>query len=440
MSRSDDWHVDRLVLQNFRGFSRLDIDFDPSLTVLVGINGVGKTAILDALAVMLSSLLRPLGGPGRGFSLDDVRTVATDLTSSSEIAHIDRQFPVWATATASVAGQVTVWERTRSSASGRTTWGRNADIASIVGGVWESSKGSGAGTPLLPVIGLYGVERLLGVRRAAGAISRSRSGAYDSALEGKSDFARLTSYIKSLTLAEYLAERRGEDADAARRQLRAIALACNAVLDGTGWRDPEWSPVVETLTLTHDEHGTLPLSSLSSGLKIAVGLVLDIASRAARANPSMGAEELLEHVPGIALIDEVDLHLHPVWQQRIITQLRTIFPRVQFVVTTHSPQVLSTVEAKHIRIVDGIEIRGVDYSAGLRSDIVLRKILGTDPEPPLSINSDLDKYMHLVNDGQGDTPPARELRRRLDESLGGVSNVPDLADADAIISLYNLEN
>ena len=290
------------------------------------------------------------------------------------------------------------------------------------------------------MVGLYGVERLLGVRRAAGAISQSRAGAYDSALEGKSDLSRLTAYLRALTLAEYQAGRRGAGADAASQQLRAIKLACETVLEDTAWTNPQWSPVVNEITLSHPTRGTLPLSYLSSGIKIAVGLVLDVVSRAARANPHLGAEELLNSVPGIVLIDEIDLHLHPVWQQRILTQLTKILPRVQFIVTTHSPQVLSTVGAEHIRIIDGEDVRGVDFSAGLRSDIILEKILGTRAEPPLEITDDLDRYMALVDAGEGETDDARTLRSKLDERLGGITNVPKLADADASISFYGLDD
>ncbi|MFB3978815.1 AAA family ATPase [Microbacterium proteolyticum] len=439
MQQLQPWRINELTVENFRCFQAFRIAFDPSLTVLVGVNGTGKTAVLDALAIMLSSVLRPLGGSGRGFTLADVRAEPRDLTSTLEVAGIEPRFPVRGVAAATLGGQDVAWERSRSSAAGRTSWGRNADVTRAVGHLLDD-RGSASDETLLPIVGLYGVERLLGIRRAAGSISRSRAGAYDSTLDGKSDLSRLSAYIKALTLADFLAERRGVEADAARQQLRAITLASNAVLADTGWGHPEWSPVVQEITLTSETQGTLPLSYLSSGIRIAVGLVLDIVSRAARANPHVGAERLLDTVPGIVLIDEVDLHLHPVWQQRILPQLRRTLPCVQFIVTTHSPQVLSTVHADHIRVIDGDEVRGVDFSAGLRSDIVLEKILSTRAEPPLEINDKLDLYMELVEAGAGETHQARSLRAQLDDELGGIANVPKLADADASISFYGLDD
>jgi predicted ATP-binding protein involved in virulence len=441
MGIGGDWHIDELELKNFRGFEELKLDLHPSLTVLVGVNGTGKTAILDSIAIMLSTVLREFNGHVRGFLLSDARVVPLDLDSQSSVARMESVFPVSARISGTVASEEVWWLRNRNSARGKTTWAdRNTNVGHVAKRVWTESDESRPDAPLLPVIALYGVERLLGVRRAAGSIARSRSGAYDAALDGKSDLSRLSEYIKALTLAEFVADRRGDSAAAASHQLEAITLATNRILDGTEWSNPEWSPLVQELTLHHEHRGTLPLSSLSSGIKIAVGLVVDLVSRLARANPGMGAATLLDSAPGIVLIDEVDLHLHPTWQQKILPQLRSIFPRIQFIVTTHSPQVLSTVDAESIRVIDGASVRRVDFSAGLRSDIVMEKILGTPAEPNLAINASLDRYMALVEEKAGLTQEAKGLRGRLDDELGGIANVPKLADADAEIAFYDLED
>ncbi|GAA4266190.1 AAA family ATPase [Frondihabitans peucedani] len=440
MNATNDWRIDNLEVSNFRCFEQFAIDFHPALTVLVGVNGAGKTAVLDCLAIMLSTVLRQFDGPTRGFTLGDAREVPYDLRSKDGLARMEPQFPVSAKVNATLAGEATWWLRVRQSAGGRTSWAdRNTHVGAVSTRVWQQSELGQPSAPLLPVIALYGVERLLGVRKAAGTISKSRSGAYAAALEGKSDLARLSAYIKALTLTEFVADRRGENADAASNQLEAISLACNQVLEGTGWSNPEWSPLVEELTLQHQTRGTLPLSFLSSGIKIAVGLVIDLVSRIARANPRTGANSLLRQAPGIVLIDEVDLHLHPTWQQRILPQLREVFPGLQFIVTTHSPQVLSTVPAQNIRVIDGSSVRLVDFSAGLRSDIVMDKVLGTSPEPDLPINKRLDDYMSLVAAGKGESPEASALRDKLEDELGGVRNVPKLAEADAEIAFYDLE-
>ncbi|MBH0776958.1 AAA family ATPase [Nocardia bovistercoris] len=444
MSEPSDWHIDRLEVANFRCFERFALSLDPSLTVLVGVNGTGKTAVLDALAIMLSTIIRHFEAGTRSFATEDAREVAYDLESRSSVARMEAQYPVWARVEATVAGQRFEWRRDRVSAKGRTSWGdKDSPVGRAVARMWRDSERPPGEVDqpqsTLPVLALYGVERLIGVRKAAGAIARSRSGAYDSALDGKSDLSALSRFIEALTLADFVADVRGDDALAARHQLTAITLACNRILEGTGWRNPTWNPIVNELTLRHKDRGELPLSFLSSGIKITAGLVIDLVSRMARANPALGAERLLSTVPGIVLIDEVDLHLHPGWQQRIIPLLTDVFPRVQFIVTTHSPQVLSTVEASCIRVLDNADVRMVPFSAGLRSDVVLGHVMNTHPEPKLAINADLDRYLDLVDRGLGRSDEAVGLRRRLDDALGGIVNVPQLADADASIAFFDMD-
>ena len=93
----------------------------------------------------------------------------------------------------------------------------------------------------------------------------------------------------------------------------------------------------------HPEYGRLPLSSLSDGVRNMIALIADIAHRCARLNPHL-SEEAARQTPGVLLIDEVDMHLHPRWQQLVVDLLRKAFPSLQIILSTHSPHVLSTVE------------------------------------------------------------------------------------------------
>lgn len=436
-----DWHVNRLELANFRGFESLSLDFEERLTVIVGTNGTGKTAVLDALAIMLSTVLRNFGGSTRGFQLADAREVPSDLNSQKSVAQMSQQFPIRAEIELTTGNWTYTWPRIRSSAKGRTSWGeKNSPIGVDMAQLWNEANNPDTPDVTLPVIALYGVERLIGVRRATANISRSRAGAYDAALVGQSDLRRLSQYFSALALTEFQASKKGRQAHAASAQLDAISQACAEILEDTGWSSPEWNPVVGELTLTHAEYGTLPLSYMSSGIRIAAGMIIDIVSRMARANPHLGSSDLLSSVPGIVIIDEVDLHLHPAWQQKILVRLRQIFPEVQFIVTTHSPQVLSTVPAESIRILDGSDVRKVGFSAGLRSDIVLDEVMGTNPEPRLDVNQKLDEYLAHVERGEGRSTTARKLRQELNAKLGGISRAPRLAEADAVMAFEELDD
>lgn len=101
----------------------------------------------------------------------------------------------------------------------------------------------------------------------------------------------------------------------------------------------------------HQDAGTMPVAQLSDGVRNMMGLVADIAFRATKLNPHLGLEAARQ-TAGIVLIDEVDMHLHPSWQQTVLASLQEAFPNIQFIVTTHSPQVLSTVSREHIRVLE----------------------------------------------------------------------------------------
>ena len=122
----------------------------------------------------------------------------------------------------------------------------------------------------------------------------------------------------------------------------------------------------------------------------------------------------------VVLIDEIELHLHPSWQQRILNDLRRTFPNTQFIVSTHSPQVLTTVEPEHIvelaredgRIVAGA---AAGWTYGAEAGDVLSVVMGVDERPANDFTRKLARYRCLVGDDQGESDEALALRRDLQQ-------------------------
>ncbi|MCE9562624.1 MAG: AAA family ATPase [Planctomycetes bacterium] len=138
--------------------------------------------------------------------------------------------------------------------------------------------------------------------------------------------------------------------DSPLRQLAAVRTAVADVLQPTCWGNIDWDKSRQCVVAEHPYHGRMPLASLSSGVRNMIAVTADLAHRCARLNPALG-NDVARETPGVVLIDEVDLHLHPAWQQQVVELLRATFPAIQFVLTTHSPQVLSTVNSESIRVV-----------------------------------------------------------------------------------------
>jgi predicted ATP-binding protein involved in virulence len=149
---------------------------------------------------------------------------------------------------------------------------------------------------------------------------------------------------------------------------------------------------------------------------------------------------------GIVLIDEVDMHLHPAWQQTVLASLKEAFPRIQFIVTTHSPQVLTSVSAECIRLLQ----RDVDAASGKQKTIVrqfyvqtqgvasstiLAEVMGTDPIPDVEPAHWLSEYKALIEQGLNEVPDGSALRSKLEDHFGKAH--PLLLECDRLIRLQS---
>ncbi|MBT1869344.1 AAA family ATPase [Enterobacter mori] len=188
----------------------------------------------------------------------------------------------------------------------------------------------------------------------------------------------------------------------------------------------------------------LDIQQLSQGEKTILTLVGDLARRLILLNPKSD-NPLLGY--GIVLIDEIDLHLHPQWQQTIIERLTSTFPNVQFVVTTHSPQVLSTVNSRSVRILQEIEDDGFkdlivshpDYQIkGVSNKDALLYGMKTDPVPSTEENYWLESYEKLVELNDYNSPAALELREKIVNHFG--SEHPLIQKCDDLISVLEFKN
>lgn len=171
------------------------------------------------------------------------------------------------------------------------------------------------------------------------------------------------------------------------------------------------------------------LNQLSDGEKNMIAMIGDIARRLSMSNPSM--KNPLEG-DGVVLIDEIDLHLHPAWQRVIISKLTEVFPKCQFIVTTHSPQILSHVKADHVFLLvqndDNMDVIKPTESYGKSSDRLLEDILGVESRP-LSVKKELQQLFQLIQKKELDK--ARELMSKLENEIEG--REPELVKANILI-------
>ena len=173
----------------------------------------------------------------------------------------------------------------------------------------------------------------------------------------------------------------------------------------------------------------LIINQLSDGEKCLLAMVGDLAKRLAIANPSL--PDPLQG-SGVVLIDEIELHLHPKWQREIIPALTITFPNCQFIVTTHSPQVISQVKPEGIYILEktdeGVVAKRPESSFGRDSNRILEDLMGV-PARPQEIKDRLHELFRLIDEGNLDG--ARQLSQEIADIIG--QDEPELVKASVSI-------
>jgi predicted ATP-binding protein involved in virulence len=179
----------------------------------------------------------------------------------------------------------------------------------------------------------------------------------------------------------------------------------------------------------HKDNKELELSQLSAGEKMILSTVIDIAHRLTLANPSL--ENPLKG-QGVVLIDEIDLHLHPQWQREVVPALLSTFPNVQFIVTTHSPQVLSKIEKKHTFLIEnGLIVDNPSNTCGKDSNSILNQVFKTD-ERPTDIKQKIKECSRLFD--RGDYEKGKIILDELTKILG--SDDPEIVEANTFLHFY----
>ena len=354
--------VSRLKLANLRALKEAEFGFLPGFNLIAGVNGVGKTSVLYALGVCLSAVVKYANGlryKKRTFSLNDLRVGTEALTVECEI-QLD-----------GTAYTYLVHNPRETSVAQKKMAGEPR--AQVHDTPARAEFTGDAPSPLtVPTNGralamLFSTHRSLTSARepsnmtSAGGIVAACADAFAN---------------RNLRLGEFAAWMRVEqtlavEQPSAKRVLAAFGAAVSRFLPKhSDLRVNDEKP--PKLLIDHDDM-PLPVAQLSDGERGLLAMVFDLTRRLTQANPEM--EDPAAEAEAVVLIDEIELHLHPGWQRRIVRNLTETFPKCQFIVTTHSPQVIGEVENDRIQIIADGEIYSPSHSFGVDSSRVLEEIM-----------------------------------------------------------------
>ena len=392
-----------LKLANLRAIDAAEFRFQPGFNLVVGVNGVGKTSLLDALSVCLLAVVKDVNRlriPGKSFTADDIRVGADalDVECGVQIGDTEYRYLIHRPREASAAQE-------KMAGMPRKEVHETPEKADYIG------------TPPLPVSGnepggrplavLFSTSRAVPWERtprksvAAGGITAAFADAFTS---------------RELRLGEFSAWMRVQEALKAERPVAGRALAAfeDAVARFLpGYANLRVGGEDRQMLLIDRGSRTLRVRQLSDGERGVLALVLDLTRRLVQANPAM-ADPAAE-AEAVVLIDEIDLHLHPKWQRQIVRHLTTAFPRCQFIATTHSPQVIGEVEHDRIQIIADGQVYSPTHSFGVDSSRVLEEIMHADPRAQ-EVNQLLSELSQET--GKQHFERARELLAALTARLG----------------------
>ena len=352
---------------------------------------------------------------------------------------MESMYPIELIATGRVDGKEEEWSRNLTGNKSRTTYGKatvlNQYAKKLQDEVRKKERVS------LPIISYYGTGRLWNQKQIVkeSINHQSRLFGYDKALEPASTYKEFAKWFEDESKAEYdkIVEmvQRGESINSslieASTALQNIREAVNICLRVSGWENIRYNSKFKKIIATHPTQGVIPVERLSDGVRSMLAMTADIAYRCTKLNPHL--KNAPKETKGIVQIDEIEMHLHPRWQQEVIPNLREAFPEIQFIITTHSPQVLSGIKNEAIRILADSKVYSAPLGTeGAEASRILKRVFEVDLRPKNnSITIKLNKYLDLVYSEQWENDEALKLREELDNIFGGEE--PVLTEADLYI-------
>lgn len=336
-------YIEKIMIKNYKCFEDQEILFNDRFNLIVGDNGLGKTTILEAICIGISGYLNEVkslpSSDRKNITLNDVRIKRNNI---SELTEFQSVFPAEINFEFNINDKIEKYSRIKENKGSKTLFKSYDNIKKISNNInlvlEEGIK------ELLPVFAYHGTGRVwakLNTQKKEYEIS-SRVLGYKNCINPSSSENQYTKWIKQMRMYEI-------DEGVNSIELRTLYKAAEKFL-GEGSK-VRYRIKENEIIITLPNGIMMPFSKLSDGYKNAIGIILDTAFRMVKLNPWL-KENAINESKGILLIDEIDLHLHPSWQKRIINDIKNTFPKMQIITTTHAPIVVSSCNKEEIIILN----------------------------------------------------------------------------------------
>ena len=389
-----------LKLCNFKGIAELKLTLDESLTLLAGVNGAGKTSVLQALLATVTYMWHSVASdyPLFLFNENVVRAGSAGTTIALVLELPDKS---------------------------------TRDVTMTVDGTLPCPEAGWMNLrrelrqfkQTLPLVVYYEQNRVAHAnsswREVTVSSSKNRETSLQTTVSSPREF-KAWFFEKEADEGIEIQQRR--NLDYVDSELVAVRNLLEHLDGFTAVRSRKTPDRGERTLFLVKDGAEVPFDSLSGGEQAFFLLAADLARRLMLAAPSPSTT--LEDAPGIVCIDEIELHLHPAWQRKILKTLMDTFPACQFIVTTHSPQVIGGVEAHHVRLLEPAEngVRTVSRpiaTKGRDSNYVLEGVLDT-PARDDEVSKLFDEFDRLID--ARELEDAGQVLDKLDDTVEGESS------------------
>jgi predicted ATP-binding protein involved in virulence len=421
--------INKLEIKNFKKFSDFTIDLHPQFTLLVGDNGTGKTTILDALAIaagvwLVNSPDTTLNNSRRNILASEIRLETIETDSITQLIECK---PVQIKAIGIINNQPVEWLRQIKVDSIKTSNIDSKDALKIISTLFRRVESHEK--IWLPIIAYYGAGRAWlpsNQRNPRATLTRNPARRWDAFYDCFKERIRIGDLHTWFQKEAIASVNRQGVMRPGYNIVRFAVLHC--------------VPDARSEIVVSIQRNPQPFSNLSAGQKMMVGLVADIAIKIVTQNASFISSNLnpdqdelplvLQQTTGLVLIDEIDVHLHPKWQHRVVDDLTKIFPSIQFVCTSHSPLVIGEVASKWIRLIENSQDKVTIpiESYGFDANRVLDELMGAPDRKP-AIADELHNLFQLIDAENYDG--ARQAIICLSDKIGETE--PEITRARSLI-------
>jgi predicted ATP-binding protein involved in virulence len=387
--------IEEILLKNYKKYDDDRFQFKSRFSLLVGENATGKTTVLDGVATAIGGFLQGFKNIKSGIThtigKKDVKMIIN--TTESGIV-VSLKLPTEIEGKFNINNSTLTLKRSKKSMKSQVYLSKkeNKEIISLIEELEKEILDGGEA--ILPIFSYHGTGRLWEQekKKASKMELLQRLDGYNESLEAKSNYRNFLSWFEKLARAEFNTKKENPILKSVKEVIiKALEELTNKKIHNIDYREQD-------LEIYYDGTEQVDrVGQMSDGYRNIIGMVSDIAYRICILNPNL--KDNIEKTPGIVLIDEIDLHLHPKWQRKIIGILKSIFPKVQFIATSHSPFIIQSMEQNEIIRLDDKEIlmaNGSEMSIEDISESIMRVELPQMSERKLKMLEAADKYFDLL--------------------------------------------